>query len=576
MTQDMMTLRALLEKSSDADLLREMIGFTAERLMALEVEGLTGAAHGERSADRITHRNGYRDRSWETRAGTVELKIPKLRKGSYFPGFLEPRRMAEKALAAVIQEAYIQGVSTRSVDDLVQAMGMSGVSKSQVSRLCGEIDDKVNGFLDRPLEGDWPYLWLDATYVKVRQTGRIVSVAVTVAVAVNDQGRREILGMAIGASEAETFWTEFLRSLARRGLRGVKLVISDDHKGLKAAATRILGATWQRCRVHFARNLLAHAGRQGRRVVSAFVATAFAQEDADSAKVQWRQVADQLRPKVPKLAVLMDEAEHDVLAYMSFPKEHRQKLHSTNPIERLHAEVKRRTNVVGIFPNEDAITRLVGAILLEQNDEWAVSRRYMTLESIAPLGDGVPITLPPWQPERPGPTRREPRRAQRSYTTPRDTIRASVEEVLADVASDRTLDLALRLCPIGAARARQEPPVRSEPQELRVQHQAAAGGGAIVGQHHRPHLVEQQLLGNPAEPIEAALQRFHQHRHGLPRVEAQPSGPQQQSESGAQMHGWETRMLLKYYLEQGVSKAELSRRASSTGICRPVPGTRAL
>ena len=331
MTQDMMTLRALLEKSSDADLLCEMIGFTAERLMALEVEGLTGAGHGERSADRITHRNGYRDRSWETRAGTVELKIPKLRKGSYFPGFLEPRRMAEKALAAVIQEAYIQGVSTRSVDDLVQAMGMSGASKSQVSRLCGEIDDKVNGFLDRPLEGDWPYLWLDATYVKVRQTGRIVSVAVTVAVAVNDQGRREVLGVAIGASEAETFWTEFLRSLARRGLRGVKLVISDDHKGLKAAATRILGATWQRCRVHFARNLLAHAGRQGR----ARLVSAFAQEDADSAKVQWRQVADQLRPKVPKLAVLMDEAEHDVLAYMSFPREHRQKLHSTNPIERV-------------------------------------------------------------------------------------------------------------------------------------------------------------------------------------------------------------------------------------------------
>ena len=219
--------------------------------------------------------------------------------------------------------------------------------------------------------------------MKVREAGRIVSVAVTVAVAVNNQGRREVLGMAIGASEAEAFWTEFLRSLARRGLRGVKLLISDDHKGLKAAATRILGATWQRCRVHFARNLLAHAGRQGRRVVSAFLATAFAQEDAD-----------QLRPKVPKLAVLMDEAEHDVLAYMTFPKEHRQKLHSTNPIERLHAEVKRRTNVVGIFPNEAAITRLVGAILLEQNDEWAVSRRYMTLESIAPLSDGVPITLP--------------------------------------------------------------------------------------------------------------------------------------------------------------------------------------
>ena len=308
----------------------------------------------------------------------------------------ERLKVAEKALTAVIQEAYIKGVSTRSVDDLVQAMGMTGISKSQVSRLCGEIDDKIRSFLDRPLEGDWPYLWLDATYVKVRRAGRIVSVALTIAVAVNDQGRREVLGMAIGASEAETFWTEFLRSLARRGLRGVQLVISDDHKGLKAAATRILGATWQRCRVHFMRNLLAHAGRQGRRVVSAFVATAFAQEDAEAASAQWRQVADQLRPKAPKLAALMDEAEHDVLAYMSFPKELRVKLHSTNPLERLHGEIKRRTNVVGIFPNEDAITRLIGAILLEQNDEWAVQRaRYMTLESIAPVSDNVPIKLPP-------------------------------------------------------------------------------------------------------------------------------------------------------------------------------------
>ena len=302
--------------------------------------------------------------------------------------------MAEKALTAVIQEAYIQGVSTRSVDDLVQAMGMSGISKSQVSRLCGEIDGKIQGFLERPLEGEWPYLWLDATYLKVREAGRIVSVAVTVAVAVNDQGRREVLGMAIGASEAETFWTEFLRGLARRGLSGVKLVIADDHKGLKAAVTRILSATTQRCRVHFMRNLLAHAGKQGRRVVSAFVATAFAQEDAGAASAQWRLVADQLRPKAPKLAALMDQAEHDVLAYMSFPREHRQKLHSTNPIERLHAEIKRRTNVVGIFPNEGAITRLVGATLLEQNDEWAVARRYMTLESIAPVSDNLTVKLP--------------------------------------------------------------------------------------------------------------------------------------------------------------------------------------
>ena len=394
MTDDIMNLRALMEKSSDADLLREMIGYAAQRLMELDVEGLTGAGHGERSTDRLNHRNGYRDRDWETRAGTVELRIPKLRKGSYFPGFLEPRRMAEKALTAVIQEAYVQGVSTRSVDDLVKAMGMSGISKSQVSRLCGEIDDKIKTFLNRPLEGDWPYVWLDATYLKVRQDGRIVSVAVIIAVGVNSTGRREVLGLAIGASEAETFWTDFLRKLTRRGLRDVKLVISDAHEGIKAAVSKVLNATWQRCRVHFMRNVLAHAGKQGRRVVSAFIGTAFAQDDAGTAKAQWRQVADQLRPRVPKLARLMDEAETDVLAYMTFPAAHRPKLHSTNPIERLIGEIKRRTEVVGIFPNEDAITRLVGAVLLEQNDEWAVQRaRYMSLETIAPLSDDPIVML---------------------------------------------------------------------------------------------------------------------------------------------------------------------------------------
>jgi putative transposase len=394
MTEEMMNLQALLEKSSDADLLREMIGFAAQRLMELEVGGLTGAAHGERHPDRLNHRNGYRDRLWETRAGTVDLRIPKLRKGSYFPGFLEPRRMAEKALTAVIQEAYVQGVSTRSVDDLVKAMGMSGISKSQVSRLCGEIDDKIKTFLDRPLEGDWPYVWLDATYLKVRQDGRIVSVAVIIAVGVNGAGRREVLGLTIGASEAETFWTDFLRKLARRGLRGVRLVISDAHEGIKAAVSKVLSASWQRCRVHFMRNVLAHAGKQGRRVVAAFIGTAFAQDDAGAAKAQWRQVADQLRPRVPKLAALMDEAETDVLAYMSFPATHRPKLHSTNPIERLNGEIKRRTEVVGIFPNEDAITRLVGAILLEQNDEWTVQRaRYMSLETIVPVSDDPIIML---------------------------------------------------------------------------------------------------------------------------------------------------------------------------------------
>jgi transposase-like protein len=258
MTDERMALIELIEKGADADLIRDMLAFAAERLMNLEVEALTGAPAGARSPDRLTHRNGYRERAWDTRAGRIDLSIPKLRKGSYFPAFLEPRRTAEKALTAVIQEAYVHGISTRSVDDLVKAMGASGISKSQVSRLCEEIDERVNAFLARPIEGEWPYLWIDATYLKTREAGRIVSTAVILAVGVNADGRREVLGIATGASEAEPFWTAFLRSLADRGLRGVKLVIADDHKGLRAAAARVFHASHQRCRVHWMRNAMAH------------------------------------------------------------------------------------------------------------------------------------------------------------------------------------------------------------------------------------------------------------------------------------------------------------------------------
>jgi transposase-like protein len=394
MTDDRMALLELIEKGADADLVRELLAFAAGRLMELEVEARTGAAAGTRSPDRLNHRNGYRERPWETRAGRIELAIPKLRKGSYFPSFLEPRRTAEKALTAVIQEAYVHGVSTRSVDDLVKAMGGAGVSKSQVSRLCAEIDARVDAFLGRPIEGAWPYLWIDATYVKVREAGRVVSVAVIIAVGVNTDGRREVLGVATGPSEAEPFWKAFLRSLADRGLRGVRLVVADDHKGLRAAAAKVFSATHQRCRVHWLRNALAHVPPKQRPAAVAMLKTIFAQESAEAAHAQWRQVTDALRERFPKLAELMEASREDVLAYMTFPREHWPQIASTNPLERLNGEIKRRTDVVGIFPNDRAVVRLVGALMLEQNDEWAVSRRYMSLESLAALGDDPVRRLP--------------------------------------------------------------------------------------------------------------------------------------------------------------------------------------
>ena len=408
MTDERMALLDLVEQQADGDLVREMLAFAASRIMEAEVETQTGAAKGARSPLREVQRNGYRDRDWDTRAGRIPLEIPKLRKGSYLPSFVEPRRTAEKALVAVIQEAYVQGISTRSVDDLVKAMGAGGMSKSQVSRLCAEIDERVNTFLSRPLEGAWPYLWLDATYVKVREGGRIISRAVIVAVAVNEDGKREVLGVATSPSEACAgktilrvvfwsrlpFWTDFLRSLADRGLRGVKLVIADDHKGLRAAARRVFSATHQRCRVHWMRNALAHAPTKQRTAVAAMLKTVFAQESKAEAEAQWDTVADALREKQDKLGTFMDASRDDVLAYMDFPREHWTQIASTNPLERVNREIKRRTDVVGIFPNDDAIIRLVGAIMLETNDEWTVARRYMSLETLARVND-TPDVRPP-------------------------------------------------------------------------------------------------------------------------------------------------------------------------------------
>ena len=394
MTDDRMTLMELVEKSADEDLVRDMLAYAAERLMEMEVEAATGAPKGTRTPARTTQRNGYRERGWETRAGRIDLAIPKLRKGSYFPSFLEPRRTAEKALVAVIQEAYVHGVSTRAVDDLVRAMGGSGVSKSQVSRLCAEIDERVQAFLTRPLEGAWPYLWLDATYIRVRENGRIISRAVIIAVAVNGDGRREVLGVATGPSEAETFWTGFLRSLADRGLRGVKLVVADDHKGLRAAARRVFDATHQRCRVHWLRNALAHAPAKSRTAVAAMLKTIFAQETKAEAETQWDAIADALREKNDRLGDMMDASRDDVLAYMDFPREHWAQISSTNPLERVNKEIKRRSDVVGIFPNDAAIIRLVGALMIETNDEWAVARRYMGLESLARITDTHNVRLP--------------------------------------------------------------------------------------------------------------------------------------------------------------------------------------
>ena len=387
MTESTLPLAELLAKAGDADFLRALAESVVQLLMETDVEGMIGAGRHERTPDRQTYRNGFRDRSLDTRLGTLQLRIPKLRQGSYFPPFLDPRKTSEKALVAVIQEAWIGGVSTRRVDELVQAMGLSGISKSTVSKLCKDIDERVNAFLDRPLSGDWPYLWLDATYLRQREGGRIVSVAAIIAMAVNGEGKREIVGLHIGSSEAETFWSTFLKSLIKRGLQGVKLVISDAHEGLKGAIRRQMGthASWQRCSVHWLRNAMAYVPKGQQTMVAAGLRQALLQPDQDGAHRVWRSAADQFRDRWPKLGAFMDDSEHDVLAFMALPAQHRVKLRSTNPLERLNREVKRRADVVGIFPNDLSIRRLIGAVLLEANDEWTTQNRYMQVEPMAEL-----------------------------------------------------------------------------------------------------------------------------------------------------------------------------------------------
>lgn len=395
-----MALLDLLRKAEleqDADFLRDGVRVLSQALMELEVTQHLGAERHERTVARTGQRNGYRERQWDTRVGTLALRVPRVRDGSFFPSLLEPRKRAERALVAVVQEAYVQGVSTRRVDDLVQALGMQGISKSQVSRLCQELEAEVERFRTRRLAGPYPYVWLDATFVKVREHGRVVSQAVVIAIGVRVTGEREVLGLDVGPSEDGAFWLGFLRGLVARGLAGVRLVTSDAHEGLKGAIAAVLqGASWQRCRVHFVRNALAYVPKAAAQMVAATIRTVFAQPDARTAREQWRRVAEGFRKQFPRLAALMDMAETDVLAYLAFPPEHWRQIWSNNPLERLNKEVKRRTDVVGIFPNTAAVVRLVGAVLAEQHDEWQVSRKYFSAESLAKLEErkeGIPLPV---------------------------------------------------------------------------------------------------------------------------------------------------------------------------------------
>jgi putative transposase len=384
-----MTLLDLLnkeEQGADPSFLRDGVRLLAQELMDAEVTQLTGAGLHERSENRLTYRNGYREREWDTRVGTVDLHIPKLRQGAYFPSLLEPRRRHERALLSVVQEAYVHGVSTRAVDSLAEALGLKGISKDQVSRICKELDGQVTAFRTRRLDAEYPYLMLDATFEKVRENGRVISMAVLIATGVKATGEREVVGVDVGPAEDLEFWRAFLRQLVSRGLTGVRLVTSDSHLGLKQAVAEILvGATWQRCRVHFMRNALATVPKLAQQMVAATLRTVFAQADAPSAKETIERVCRLFEKRYPQLVACLREAETDVLAFYGFPVEHRRQIWSTNSLERLNREVGRRCEVVGIFPNRAALLRLAGAVLEEQNDEWAVGRRYFSTESMHKL-----------------------------------------------------------------------------------------------------------------------------------------------------------------------------------------------
>ncbi len=378
------------------DFVREAVALVARELMEAEISAEIGAELGEVAPERrMTHRNGTRPRAWETRVGEIELLIPKKRSGpSYFPSFLEPRRRSEQAIVAVVLEAYVNGVSTRKVDRLVEQLGIDGMTKDRVSALCRQLDEQVEAFRSRPLEGAYPYLWLDAKHVKVRDHGRVVSKALVVAYAVHETGLREVIGLDIGEVESGAFWTEFLRSLKQRGLDGVRLAISDQHEGLKQAIARVLACPWQRCTVHFLRDMVMHCRRDQRNLVAAALREVFNAEGRDDARERIGHVLERLADVAPKVCSLLEAAEEDLIAFYHLPREHWTKLRSTNPLERVNKEIGRRTDVVGIFPNDQAVIRLAGALLSEQNDEWLVQRRYLSVESMAPI-------LTPTEPEQP-------------------------------------------------------------------------------------------------------------------------------------------------------------------------------